>query len=830
MCQQGNVAAGLLWLARSLESVPPDDAELARVIRIVIARWYERICRAEALVSHPAWVSSVVFSPDGRNLATGGADDTVRIWNTENWRSLTTIKFGQPVNSVAYGDGSRVLATGCADGTARVWDATSGQPLSGVMRHPAGVTSVAWGRDGKALFTGCRDGLLRRWDVASGSITALGSRHSNFIYSIAVQPQGNLVMTGSEDRTARLWSALTCEPVGEPLQCRGGVFGVAFSPDGDSCATSSVFEVQLWDTATHKAIGKPLYHESWIWSVAFSPDGRRLLTGCRDGSARLWQVGNRASLSDPRPEATIRTPTSVRCVAFGPDGRRFVTASEEAMARVWRIPDRSHPLHSLPGMGPVTAAAFSPNGQTVVTGDTDVPFSFGSRGSAAVWDVATGRQLRKLPVAHAVRTIGFVNHDNLVWVGGYDGSASVWDVNTGQRIRELVVGPPPLNSIAAAEAGQLVVSGFGSLTRGEARLHDARGGNTPRDRILQQKQAVLAVAISPDRRLALTAGEDRIARLWDMATGEPVGSPMHHQNAIWTASFSPDGRSVLTGDWNGIAQVWDAADGTASGLTLHNAGPVTCAQYSSDGRMIATVTLDEAQKFWQFRDAPEGLLYLWDAASGTPLGPPIGHTGRGLWSVAISPDNTQVLTGSNDGTARIWAMPRPISGDLKTITNTLQLATNLELRAHQAEVPLTTSEWVAKRDTPGSRARGTIRRPEKINSPPARRMPVSYLVKQTRLWPHVSSIRRRPAMPRRFRSTRPITGRGIDSHASVSISEMLPDIGSSPVRCLTCSAIPGNRPVLGGVQKLSCSSLNPVRTWAPRPGLPTLAWNWIPGS
>jgi WD40 repeat protein len=151
---------------------------------------------------------------------------------------------------------------------------------------------------------------------------------------------------------------------------------------------------------------------------------------------------------------------------------------------------------------------------------------------------------------------------------------------------------------------------------------------------------VLAVAISPDGRSALTGSADRTARLWDLASGQPKGLPLIHDGSVPAVAFSRDGRTALTGSGDRTARLWDLATGKAKGPPLEHAGPVSAVAISPDGCTALTGSSD-----WTAR--------LWDLTSGQPKGPPLKHDGM-VFAVAFSPDGRSALTGSAEGTARRW--------------------------------------------------------------------------------------------------------------------------------------------------------------------------------
>jgi WD40 repeat protein/Flp pilus assembly protein TadD len=151
--------------------------------------------------------------------------------------------------------------------------------------------------------------------------------------------------------------------------------------------------------------------------------------------------------------------------------------------------------------------------------------------------------------------------------------------------------------------------------------------------------AVTVAAFSRDGKIVLTGSEDKTARLWSAASGEPIGQPLEHQGAVWSVAFSPDGRRILTGDDAGTARLWDAATGQPLVTFLEHQGKVWSAAFSPDGKTAITGSDDRAR--------------LWDTATGRPIGKPLVG-GDEVYSVAFSPDGRIAVTGGYGSQARLW--------------------------------------------------------------------------------------------------------------------------------------------------------------------------------
>ncbi|KAG8984113.1 hypothetical protein FRB90_005558, partial [Tulasnella sp. 427] len=206
-------------------------------------------------------------------------------WN----RSIWTVQERGGISSVAFSRDGKRIASGSSDGTVRLWDAETGQqsgePLEG---HTDPVASVAFSTDGKRIASGSWDGTVRLWDAETGQQSGEPLEgHTSGVTSVAFSPDGKRIASGSSDGTVRLWDAETGQQSGEPLEGHTDyVTSVAFSTDGKRIASGSWDRtVRLWDAETGQQSGEPLEgHTSPITSVVFSPDGKRIASGSSDGT------------------------------------------------------------------------------------------------------------------------------------------------------------------------------------------------------------------------------------------------------------------------------------------------------------------------------------------------------------------------------------------------------------------------------------------------------------------------------------------------------------------------------------------------------------------
>ncbi|PSB24622.1 hypothetical protein [Stenomitos frigidus] len=246
----------------------------------------------DRLEGHSSSVLSVSFSPDGKTLATGSDDNTVKLWDVQAGRELQTLKgHSSSVYSVSFSPDGKTLATGSVDNTVKLWDVQAGREVQTLKGHSSSVWSVSFSPDGKTLATGSADNTVKLWDVQAGRELQTLKGHSSSVWSVSFSPDGKTLATGSADNTVKLWDV----QAGRELQTLKGhsssVWSVSFSPDGKTLATGSADNtVKLWDVQAGRELQTLKGHSSSVLSVSFSPDGKTLATGSDDNTVKLWNL------------------------------------------------------------------------------------------------------------------------------------------------------------------------------------------------------------------------------------------------------------------------------------------------------------------------------------------------------------------------------------------------------------------------------------------------------------------------------------------------------------------------------------------------------------
>jgi hypothetical protein len=200
--------------------------------------------------------------------------------------------------SVAFAPDGKRLATGSGDNSVRLWDVAKGSELANLKGHTNAVYSVTFSPDGKTLASGGADRVVRLWDSATGRELATFKGHTHTVWSVAFSPDGKRMASGGEDSVIKLWDVVTGREIGAFVGHGNMINAVAFSPDGKrlvSCSDDQT--VRLWDVATAQELLNLTGHAEWVVSVAFSPDGKTLATGGWDHNVKLWRAASDKDVS-----------------------------------------------------------------------------------------------------------------------------------------------------------------------------------------------------------------------------------------------------------------------------------------------------------------------------------------------------------------------------------------------------------------------------------------------------------------------------------------------------------------------------------------------------
>jgi RNA polymerase sigma factor (sigma-70 family) len=285
----------------------------------------------------------------------------------------------------------------------------------------------------------------------------------------------------------------------------------------------------------------------------------------------------------------------VTWVAFSPDGRRAISSSHDLTIRIWDV-ETGRELRRLSGhTDRIECAVVAPDGRRAVSCAWD--------GTIRVWDGATGKQLKCFdavgaPGVHIARVAFFPDGKRFLCSPLDHHSLQVRDAETGEVLKESGRHRGHVNTIALSQDGAQVLEASCDV-RLPVRLWDLASGRLVRE-FKDHPEEVRGVALSPDGRLALSAGVlDGPIRLWDVASGEEIRQMPGHRRGVMALAFSPDGRYALSGGIDQTVRLWHVETGKELCRFFGHLDYIDCVTFCPDGRYALSSGNDKAIHLWR---------------------------------------------------------------------------------------------------------------------------------------------------------------------------------------------------------------------------------------
>jgi WD40 repeat protein len=456
------------------------------------------------------------FSSDGTRFITESSG-TVQVWDMTG-REITRIK-DSASHMVLNQDGS-LMATASRDQTARVYDAHSGQLISTLRGHQSELRSVSFSVDGAWVLTssgsvygGGEDQTARVWDARTGDELLTLSGHGGVVWSAAFSPDRRRVVTvsGDDQRTLRLWDVTLDRDAVRLLGHQASILSAAFSADAEKVVTTSVDSTaRLWETSSGHMIFALAGHTGPVSKAAFSPDGKLVATASWDTTTRIWDASSGKLLfvvsaddshtnntTDDATNIDARIPSSV---SWSADSMHLLV-SNGTLARIFDVVSR-HPVTLLGHEDKVMDAAFTQDGQRVITASTDKMIR--------VWDTTAGHEIAVLNGHDGpVLSVKFALDGSRFISTSADKTARIWDTSNWRQ--------------------KLVFRG-----------HDA---------------AVWRGLFSSDGSLAATVSVDNVLKIWDVNTGTEIAAPRSYSGELLNVLLGNNMIRVVTAIGEDAAEI-----------------------------------------------------------------------------------------------------------------------------------------------------------------------------------------------------------------------------------------------------------------------------------
>ena len=467
------------------------------------------------------------------------------------------------------------------------------------MQHGSGtfVNTVAISPDETRALSGALDNTIVLWDLETGEEIRTLRGHTGAVNSVTFNANGTQALSGSSDDTMRLWDLETGEVIRQ-FNSTSDILSVDIGRDGSTAVSGSQLgDVIYWNMSTGTPIfnlseNSTIAHTLPVTSVAFSPDGIHIVSGGEDQLVIVWRTSNGSvdHIFDAHD-------ASVTSVAFSPDGDNILSGSTDSTMYVWSVHEEGVSQQFFGHTEEVLSAVFSPDGEQVLASDLD--------GTVLLWSVAQGRTLQRyLPGDDTQQTINVLRYtpagDTFV-MGGDDGILALWDVATWSIEQTL-----------------------------EAHTRN-----------------IIALDISADGSMMVSADESGMVVLWDMPSGEMLyelgTEEINHNRDVVSVTFNSDGTRLLTGSQDRQMILWDTATGEPIQSYPQNARVISVAFAAHETQLYAATNNDE--------------IVVWDVNSAEIVEQiPVGIEGveRSVSQAAFYPETESAVVGRVDGGVMLW--------------------------------------------------------------------------------------------------------------------------------------------------------------------------------
>ena len=549
--------------------------------------------------AHSAAVLALAFSPDGRTLASGSDDSSVKLWDVASGTLLWAGWHTGSINGVAFAPDGRLLATGGGDTLVQLWDLQSGTNVQTLSGQGGTVYSLTWNPDGRLLASGCSDGSIWVWEPEMpepDTRVRVLTGHSHWVRGLAFAPAGAQLASASFDGTIKLWDMQRFDELQTFSEPADQVVRVAWSADGRTLASAGIGKtIRLWDVTEGRSRAVLQGHSAAITSIAFTPDSRTLLSGSTDGTVRVWDVERRQCLRVIGGYAA-----SLFDLDWSPDGTQLASADSDMQVTIWDVEGGTSPRGLRGPSWIIYGVAWSPDGRLLASAGDD---------NIRLWDPATGVCLQVLRDTEVANTIflgvAWSPDGRLLVCGSYQRGVQVWEMPalTHHWVRRTQ--PTYIRHVAWSPDGRRLVGGGDD---GSVYVWDASDG-TQLLRLAGHLGAVRSVAWSPDgRRLASGGGGREGGELfvWEAYSGERVQALVGHPGVAFAVVWSPSGEMLVSGDRDGRLCWWEIDSGHCVRVREAHQGTVQALKASPDGSMLASC-------------GDDGAVRLWDLQRGEPL-------------------------------------------------------------------------------------------------------------------------------------------------------------------------------------------------------------------
>lgn len=645
-----------------------------------------------------AAVPVVAVTADGKWLATGGADNQIRLFNLADGKPGKVLAgHAGPITSLKFTVDNTKLVSGSTDKSIRVWNPVDGAVLARIDT-PAAVTSLTLNQDSTQIISGGADNLIRVWTVPATPTKQIGATAIPVV-ALQISPDKKWLAVPSAEGKVDLVDLATSQVVKSFAGHVGAITSLGFSANSARLITGGADKsVRIWDVATGQPVAVLQGNGDVVTAVGLHPNGNQAVSGTADGKLAVWKLdvpagqplagdngqpatvaavsldGKKlatAAVVDGKPAIQVRdipggvTQTllghegPVSALAFSPDNTRIVSGSADKTTRIWTLADSKEIAKFAGHTNTVTAVAFSANGQQIASGAAD--------NSLKLLNAADGAEQKNFAGHTGAISATYFHPNGQIVSGSADGTIRFWNPADGAQVRAITHGQPVTSFALTRDGNKLAATGSDA----NIKLYNAADGAVLFT-LAGHAAAARTVGFSAENTRLVSTGADNVAVVWDVATGELL-EKLPIAAGVAFAQFSGNVPTSLVIGQNdkAIVAVTTHIERTLAGQTkaitdaMFNKGGDAIFTSSEDGTIRRYVTANGQQQFaanhgapvydldqsidggWLASGGEDKTIKVWNAGNGGP-GPKPAFAGfeAPVRSVTFAAAGQQVVGGA----------------------------------------------------------------------------------------------------------------------------------------------------------------------------------------
>ncbi len=610
-----------------------------------------------------------IYSSDGNTFANISFKD-INIWDSNTNSSKHILKGHEDyIACLAYSPDGKIIASGSHDQTVRLWDVKTGKHIRTLTGHQDNITFLSFSPDGSTLISVSSDMTINFWDITSGQLKlpfaiqgVLSDKieRKEKINRTFFSPDQSVLITAGESRTIHLWDTTTGklkhtfsdknEDNKETSYVRE-VENILFSPDGKSILSLvNGYEIRMWDIATGKR-RRFTGDTGYLTNASYSPDGKTLATVDYPGGIRIWDIMTgklKRTISNFNPRDTSHnTKYDTYYIAFTPNGEKAIISESYGTLSLWDTGTKR--LHTLIKVKWGHDVLLSPDGETVAS------WNGSKAGLIRFWNATTGEHKRTIKDhIGTIRGVEFSRDGSLLASWNFsleEKTIRLWNVATGRNTQTLSGHKNRISSVIFSPNGETLISGEQD---GTILIWDV---STGKHKILRDQMedtehythsnSKMVLMFNSDGSKLVTGDQKGNISLWDVSTWKEDQTLEGHADAITSIDFSPDDRSIASTGKDGTVRLWDIDTGQQIQSISGDRRMFWYVMFYPNGLPLATEVAGMNSRY------DSDIINLWDLRTGKRIKTLPGHS-RNITGLSFSDDgNTLVSTGFDD-TMLLW--------------------------------------------------------------------------------------------------------------------------------------------------------------------------------